>query len=43
MSTMNGNELAATTPAAPGSDTAKLEYGFIYTECAYVVDSLYGF
>jgi outer membrane protein assembly factor BamD (BamD/ComL family) len=27
----------------PGTHTAKLEYGYIYTECAYVVDSLYGY
>lgn len=27
----------------PGTDTAKLDYGYIYTECAYTVNSLYGF
>jgi hypothetical protein len=29
--------------ATPGSDTAKLRYGYIYTECAYVVENPYGF
>jgi len=39
------SQVEALPPATdtPGTDTAKLEYGFIYTECAYVVDSLYGF
>ncbi|HEY5833009.1 hypothetical protein [Streptomyces sp.] len=29
--------------ATPGTDTVKLRYGYIYTECAYVVESAYGF
>ncbi|MFE2070581.1 hypothetical protein ACFXDH_50895 [Streptomyces sp. NPDC059467] len=28
------------TTAAPGSDTAKLSYGYVYTECAYTTQSL---
>ncbi|MEU2422058.1 hypothetical protein ABZ619_13695 [Streptomyces sp. NPDC007851] len=28
------------TSATPGSDTAKLRYGYVYTECAYTTQSL---
>ncbi|MEU2776270.1 hypothetical protein ABZ646_25925 [Streptomyces sp. NPDC007162] len=28
------------TTATPGSDTAKLRYGYVYTECAYTTQSL---